>query len=177
MNQKEPDEKNQIICEFRYGIIADLTNPYLDPGEIKKLIYEKSLREYEIPFSSKTTIGSKTILNWLSNYLKCGKNGLHPKTRNDFGKSKCLTETEQSALIEYLEGHPEITATTALKVLRNKGIIRSRISESSLSRFVIANGLTREKRLEKKEAVVSLPAIQAGRIPSINAVSPKPMAW
>lgn len=151
MSPNQSEEKNQIICEFRYGIIADLTNPYLDPAQIKKLIYEKSLREYEIPFSSKTQITTKTIKNWLHNYLKCGKSGLYPKIRNDLGKSKCLSDNEQSALIEYLEGHPGVGATTALKVLHNNGSIISKMSYSSLSRFVIANGLTREKRFEQKE--------------------------
>lgn len=150
MNKNLLEEKGLIISEFRYGIIADLTNPFIDPAEVRRIIYEKSLREYNIPFSAKTTITQKTISNWLKIYLKCGKSGLFPKKRDDSGKSKALKEEEQEALIKQLEEYPELTAKTALKVLQNKGIIKSNISGSSLSRFVIANGLTREKRREAK---------------------------
>lgn len=150
MRNNMSEEKSDIICEFRYGIIADLTNPYLSQMEISRLIYEKSLRQYDIPFSSKTTLTAKTISNWLKSYLKCGKNGLVPKVRRDSGKSKALSDTEQEALTQYLESHPELTAKAGLKVLQNKGIIKFKVSQSALSRFIIANGLTRKERREQK---------------------------
>ena len=150
MNKKNLEEKHLMTCEFRYGIIADMTNPYLTPAEVKKMIFEKSLKEYDIPFSSKTTITAKTISNWLKAYREYGKNGLLPKVRIDCGRTKALTEKEQEALINSLENNPGLTAKAALKDLKAKGIIRSNLSLSSLSRFVIANGLTKEKRQMEK---------------------------
>ena len=88
MSKNKIEERGLIISEFRYGIIADLANPFLDAYATNRLIYEKSLREYDIPFSSKRTITAKTIRNWLKAYLKFGKSGLYPKIRSDYGKSK-----------------------------------------------------------------------------------------
>ena len=150
MNKDKIEERGLIISEFRYGVIADLTNPYLNVLEIKKMICEKSLREYDIPFSTKRTITTKTIRNWLNSYLKCGKSGLYPKIRSDCGKSKSLTDSEQEAFMQYLEAHPNLSAKTCLKSLQKQGIIKSKISQSSISRFVIANGVTRAKRFEDK---------------------------
>jgi transposase len=149
MNQHEQKNKDILISEFRYGIIADLTNPFLSDADRTRLIFEKSLREYEIPFSVKNRIGVKTISNWLKLYQKYGKNGLYPKVRKDFGKSRVFTEEEQSLIVTYLEEHPDVTAKAALKTLQQKGQIVSHPSGSSLSRFIVSNGLTRERRKEQ----------------------------
>lgn len=54
--------------DFRQGIVAELANPYLDHGQIKKLITEKAAMQYEMPWSSKTTISQGSIRKWLEAY-------------------------------------------------------------------------------------------------------------
>jgi transposase InsO family protein len=149
--KKETDEQKRIaIREFRCGVIAELCNPYLNRKQVRDLIKQKSALKYEIPFSSKTRISFDCIRKWLTAYRDRGIAGLEPKVRSDHGKSKSLTEEEQSVLISYLEDYPDVPATVALKVLQKKKKIISRISQSSLSRFVTASGLTRKLRLREK---------------------------
>lgn len=62
---QETQQRVQRIMDFRQGIVAELANPYLDHGQIKKLIREKTAQQYEMPWSSKTTIGQGSIQNCL----------------------------------------------------------------------------------------------------------------
>jgi len=150
MKHRKQEQKEKLICEFRYGMIAELLNPYLTKEQQRQLIREKAAREYEIPYSSKRTITEATIRLWLRRYKLYGKNGLLPRKRNDVGRAKSFTEGEQSALIAYMEKHPEVPATTAVRTLQRSGKITSYISQSALSRFVRANGLTREQLKREK---------------------------
>jgi transposase InsO family protein len=153
MRNDEQEMKERLISEFRYGVIAELLNPYLSDEQRQRLIKEKAQREYEVPYSSKHMITEATIRRWLRAYKLHGRNGLLPRRRRDCGKPKSFTEAEQSALTTYLEAHPEVPARTALRILQAAGTITSNISQSALSRFVIANGLTKEelKRVKREE--------------------------
>ena len=150
MNNEEKELKIKTIIDFRYGIIAELHNPYLNRKKRRELIKEKAKRKYDIPFSDRKTISFSTISAWLATYNKYGKDGLAPKSRSDLGKSKCLTKNEESLLLCYLEEHPEVPATTALKELRRKGQITSDISKSSLSRFIINHRMQRKNLIKEK---------------------------
>lgn len=136
--------------EFRYGIVAELANPYLGHGRLNELIRAKAKREYEIPFSSKTRITEGCIKNWLSRYRKYGKPGLAPKTREDVGRSRVLPEQEVTVLTEYLLDHPKVTATAAYKKLFREAKITTEISSSTLSRIIRAHGLCRDERMKKQ---------------------------
>lgn len=150
MKNVKKELRNKTVIDFRYGIIAELLNPYLNRAERRKLIKDKVKRKYDIPFSNRRTISFATLMAWLSVYKKYGKDGLAPKSRSDLGKCKCLNRKEESILLCYLENHPEVTATTAVKQLRREGKITSDISKSSLSRFIISHGMQRKNRLKEK---------------------------
>jgi putative transposase len=150
MTNDEKERKINLITEFRYGVIAELTNPYLHHGEIRRLIKEKAAREYDIPYSARKRISADCIRDWLYKFRKYGRSGLKPKIRNDFGTSRCLTKQEQDAFITFLESNPYLTARAVIKKLQDEGTIRSEISMSSLSRLVLASGLERTKRISKQ---------------------------
>ncbi len=144
--EQTQESKRKAVADFRYSIIAELTNPYLPHGELVRLMKEKSERNYEIPYSSKIKISQATIKKWLLSYRKYGKKGLYPKIRNDAGRSKALLENDAETLSRYLKAHPQLTATAAYSLLKKNGSITSNISSSSLSRFIQISGLSREKR-------------------------------
>ncbi len=147
MRKEKREQKLKEIQEFRYGVIAELTNPYLSRGSINQLIRDKASREYVIPYSGKNKIKPSCIKNWLKNYRKYGMEGLLPKTRSDYGTCRSMKEQDLSVFLTYLENHPKLTAASALKKLQAEGKITSRISSSSLSRLVIASGMDRENRI------------------------------
>jgi len=144
--EQSQQPKRKAVAEFRYSIIAELTNPYLPHGELVRLMTEKSKRNYDIPFSNKTQMSQATIKKWLLLYRKYGKKGLYPKIRSDAGSCKALSDTEAEGLTRYLQEHPHVTATAAFRLLKKRGTITSHIGTSTLSRFIQISGLSREKR-------------------------------
>ena len=156
MNRKQQEQRRQEIQEFRYGVIAELTNPYLVHGELKRLIREKAGREHDIPYSERKKISEACIRNWLKKYCKYGKEGLLPKKRSDWGACRSMSSAETSELVKYLEDRPQLTATVCLRELQRQGKIVSAVSSSSLSRLVRSSGLDRENRMDRASEEQSL---------------------
>jgi len=156
MNNEQQEKRRTEIGEFRYALIAELSNPYLEHGELKRLIREKAQREYDIPYSQRKHISEECIRNWLKKFRKYGKEGLLPKKRSDWRDCRSMSPQEASQLIQYLEEHPELTATRCLIELQKQGKIISSVSSSSLSRLVRALGMDRETRKQKAREEKSL---------------------
>lgn len=149
MKRTNNERKRLATQEFRYGIIADLLNPYLGKKEYRELLESKAKRKYEIPYSKKRQVTPETIRNWVKAFKEHGKPGLLPQYRSDKGQSKSIPPAEQEELITYLEAHPKVTAQTAVTELQKEGKIITDIKQSSLSRFVIDKGLTRKQRMHE----------------------------
>jgi len=149
MKQEEKEIKRNEICEFRYGVIAELANPYIGHGILRNLIRDKARREYDIPYSKKSRITKACIRKWLCLYRKYGKDGLLPKVRKDSGVSRRFSDAETSLLLDYLEEHPLVTATAAYKLLKEEGKIQTDVSSSTLSRIIVSSGCGRENRINK----------------------------
>lgn len=147
MLEEHKIDQNREIAGFRYSLIAELTNENLSEAEIRKLIREKALRTYQIPCSAKTKITAKSLQNWLKRFKNLGINGLMPKVRDDWGKSKKLTREEQDIFINFLSEHPYLTAKSAFLECQKKGHIKTDISSSALSRLVNAHGLDKKSRM------------------------------
>lgn len=147
MTMQDEEKKRHEIVEFRYGIIAELANPYLGHGELQQRIRQKAELTYDIPHSSKDRITESCIKDWLKRFRKYGKQGLMPKQRSDRGKSRVMSDEEVHVLCEYLLAHPQVTATAGYAKLLKEGKIQTLLSSSSLSRIVVSQGI-REQRSE-----------------------------
>lgn len=100
MTEQQREACELEIQQFRYSIIAELQNPFLRRGEIRKLIKEKAAREYDIPNTSRRRLSVSCIQKWLQAYKQFGMSGLLPKRRNDTGACKSLQVEEKQALSE-----------------------------------------------------------------------------
>ena len=149
ISESKREERRQAVLEFRYGVVAELANPYLDHGALKEAIREKSRRAYDIPYSRKTTITDACIRKWLSTYRKYGREGLMPKIRSDQGTSRVLSADETAAFLQALAKNPKLTAGAIYRKLLKDGTISTQISSSSLSRIVVAAGMSRNERLQE----------------------------
>jgi len=151
MTNEEKELKVKNIQAFRYGIISEITNPYLRNGERIALLKAKASRKYDIPYTKRNSVSLDSIRKWLSLYRKYGIDGLAPKIRNDFGRSRSIPQDEKDIITSELEKDPELTATAVIKRLQRQGQIKSEISKSSLSRFIISSGLRRCDRLRSRD--------------------------
>jgi putative transposase len=158
MNKEERELYCREIADFRYGVIADLANTHLERGELNRLIEQKAKLKHKVPYSQRTRITTACIRNWLFLYRKYGKDGLAPKLRKDSGVSKALPQHESSLILSTLEKKPHLTASSVVKLLQREGKIASSVSKSTLSRLVIASGLTRRERLKHRDDEQNLKA-------------------
>lgn len=139
------------VAQFRYSVIAELANAYLDRGALAELIRQKASREYEVPGIGRRRYSEGCIRKWLQNYRTHGLEGLKPKRRRDAGIVRSMNEAETAALIRYLEENPQLTAVAAARVLVDKCRIRRMPSSSALSRAVRSAGMDRERRIAQSE--------------------------
>lgn len=147
----EEQSKDSQMADFRYSVVADLANPYLDAAKRRRLIREKADRLWDIPSVGRKRLSEGCILRWLSMYRRYGKPGLEPKRRRDAGRPRALSEVEAALFLSYLETHPQLTAASALRKLQQERKIMSNPSSSSVSRLVRSAGLDRQRRLRKHE--------------------------
>lgn len=146
MTTTEKERKELEIQEFRFSVIAELGNPYLNRGELCQLIREKAKRTYQVPYSDKRQLSESCIKKWYRLFIKYGKPGLKPRRRCDAGKSRALTEEEQDLIIAALEKQPKLTAATVVKELQKAGKLEVPVAKSTLSRLVRAAGLDKKNR-------------------------------
>jgi hypothetical protein len=156
MSNEERERQAAEVADFRYAIIAELANPYLNREERRRLLFEKARVEYEVPGLGRRKLRVSCLRKWLRLYLAYGKDGLYPHSRCDAGTPRSLTKLEAALFLNYLENNPELTATVALRILQKEGKIQSYPSSSSVSRLVRAAGLERKKRLQLKQSEQNL---------------------
>src|SRR4030042_203164 len=151
MTDEERREEAEKVADFRYGLIAELVNPYVSRKERRRMIAEKARVEYEVPKRGRRRLTASCLRKWLRLYLRYGKAGLLPQIRRDAGTPRSLSGEEAALLLSYLEAHPQLCASVALRVLQKEGKLRSCPSTSSLSRLVRAAGMQRKNRLREKQ--------------------------
>jgi len=137
------------IAEFRYRLVAELSNPYLSTAERRQMIQEKASVEHEVPGEGRRRLSTSYVRKWLAVYQKRGKEGLVPRDRRDLGSSRVLSANEAALMLSVLESKPTLTASAVLRQLQEQGKISSYPSKSSLSRLVCSAGLQRAKRLRQ----------------------------
>ena len=146
MTPEQREHHDQQITEFRYQLVAELANPYRSAAERRELIRQKATVPHEVPFLGRRRYSVGCIHKWLALYRKHGRAGLAPRARRDAGRSRSLSDTEAAGLLNYLETHPELTASAALRTLQTDGRITGIPSSSALSRLVRSAGLQRSAR-------------------------------
>lgn len=142
------DSKFEKIALFRYGLIAPLVIELLPRGAMTQRAREIAAREYDIPFSERTTVSVDTLLEWAQRYRLNGFEALAPKPRSDRGLSRVITP-QMAQLIERLKReNPHRTGTTLLRELAlSSGAEAPPPSASSLYRFLKERSLTERELL------------------------------
>lgn len=155
MATQAASDRQKVVSDFRFGIIADLVYSHASGKELARIIAEKAARSYEIPFSRKTSITQSCIRKWLAAYRAMGRDALIPKIRKDKGTSRAISDGEKELILKLLEQKPQMDASSAVRTLVRDGKIFDAISKSSLSRFIRASGFEKAARLrvETKDQV------------------------
>jgi len=130
---------------FRFGVISPLIDRHLSRGERERIISGIVGGTWQIPGSSRTSIGRSTVEKWLTRYLKSGANieSLKPHERNDKGGSRSIDSEIEAALIALKQEFRDYSLHALLSIARQRGIVDERFSASkqSIYRLFARHGL------------------------------------
>lgn len=117
-------ELREQIALFRFGVISPLINRKgLGWGERERLLQQITSKEWQIPATTRTSVGRATVRRWISCYERDGIDGLKPRLRSDRGATRCVDEETELALIHLKRELPEASLPVLLKVARQRKVI------------------------------------------------------
>jgi len=150
------EQQQKKVATFRFGIICDLVNgTNLDYGEKERIIQEKCVREWDIPYSDRTSISRSTILNWEQRYKDANHqlSSLYPKIRSDKGVSRSIDSETSAIIIQTKSEKPVLTTENLIKkvVQEHPGLSEKELTPSSVYRLLQSQGMTGRKSSKPKD--------------------------
>lgn len=137
-------ETSQRIGLFRHQVISPVL---MDSGRTQMSYFKKlENRDFDVPGLGVRRFKASTMKNWLNLYRKHGFQSLTPKTREDKGRSRKLSNQErikklrdenldlpisifyEKCLEEELLGSPPLHYSTLVRFLKREGLIKKRES-------------------------------------------------
>jgi hypothetical protein len=128
------ESMREKIALFRYGLIAPLIN-----GQVDRAAYlaEVSSKKHQVPLYGEKTYAVKTVLECWLFYRREGFDGLKPGTRSDRGKSRTLSEEQQTRMRMLRNQHAEMPVTVFYETMSAQGeLMPSEVSYATLHRFL-----------------------------------------
>lgn len=145
------EEEKRQVAVFRFGVIHELVNRMdLDRGEQERLIRDKCLRKWDIPFSERSRIGRGTLLRWIKLYRKSGGRleSLYPRDRADRGESRAMDRETLLSLIRLREEFPRLKVASLIEKMFERGLVSAGIG---LSRTTVYRTLHRHGVMRVRE--------------------------
>ena len=139
------EETREKIALFRFGVIAPLVDRHLDRGERERNLEQITGSRWQIPGSSRTSVGRSTVLKWLKRYRMSGQDieALKPRRRRDKDRSRSIDPETEAALLRLKRELLEVSLPVLLKVARDRRIIGwdFAASQQSIYRLFRRHGL------------------------------------
>lgn len=139
-------EQKERVGTFRFGVICELvTSSNLNYGDQERLIQEKCARQWDIPYSSRTSISRSTILDWIKKYKESGHKleSLYPQKRSDAGKSRSIDDETTASIIQIKKEKPFITTEALINetVNKNPGLTAKDLPHSNVYRLLSSQNM------------------------------------
>ena len=158
------DEKLEVAI-FRFSVISDFVNgSQMDGKEKQRLLQEKCIRKWNIPYSTKTSISKSTIRRWIRIYKNSNRNlaSLSSGARNDRGKSRSMDEETCLALANLRCQMPRATVKHLIATMEKRRLVTpgTTLSLSCVYRFLHQQNLmnlTAQKPVDRRKFEAELP--------------------
>jgi transposase InsO family protein len=145
MIQKMKNQQLDELALFRYSLIAPLVNDTYSEAS-KEAYYRKiASKEYKLPNGKLARFSPGTIKDWFKKYSKGNYDALIPKTRSDAGNPRVLDVNTINRIHELKEQYPYITGSLIYQKLIEEGYCKTKISLSSVLRYIRDNDLKRPR--------------------------------
>jgi len=138
------EDKNKAIAVFRFGVIHEFVGgASLSSSEKVRLIREKCLRKWIIPYSDRTRISENSIYRWIRRYRASGGKieSLYPHPRNDTGKSRKLTEEAIAEMVCARKENPHGSVVRLLTDLKQGNRVPRQTGLTTIYRVLHQHGL------------------------------------
>ena len=151
VNNKTNKEEVEI-ARLRFAVIAPvIMNTYT---ELTKTAYYKKVADkpLKLPDGKEVMYKYNTFEKWEGLYKKYGLDGLLPKTRNDSGTTRVLSEKAIAEIYRLKDKFPRINSTLIYTKLVEDGVInQSEVSLCTVQRFVKKNDLKSARNINVKD--------------------------
>jgi transposase InsO family protein len=139
------DDHATEVALWRYGIIAPLLAPDLEPAQARAIRQNIIGGRHVFPGGGPTReISSRTLRRWLSNYRRGGFEGLKPGTRKDRGRPRRIEPEVLGKAVALREEVPERSARQIIDILTlDPGTEARGLKRSTLARHLSRMGKTR----------------------------------
>jgi len=137
--------KRNEIAAFRYGLIADVVNRFIEPShsEIRSHFAALSKQIVEIPYSTRKSVSIRSLERYKEIYEKKGYEGLLPKKSKTIG-SKAIPKKILELAETLRKERPERSVEQIIFILENSNAIETgTVSQSTLSRHLKSKNLSR----------------------------------
>ena len=159
------EEEKMEVAIFRFSVISDFVNgSQMDGKEKQRLLQEKCVRKWNIPYSSRTRISESTIRRWIRLYQNSNRNlkSLYPGARNDRGKSRSMDEETCLALASLRHQMPRATARHLIATMEKRRLVTpgTTLTLSSVYRFLHQQNLmnlTAQHKVDRRKFEAELP--------------------
>jgi len=147
------DELREQVALFRHGVVGELVSGTLAPGDKEKTILRLASKSYEIPGTTRTTLGRSTIRDWVALYEAMGFEGLKPVPRSDVGTCRTIPEPVQDLLLALAKEKPKVGVPSLIRTARLSGKVPAdvRLPESTIYRLLEAHGVPRRHSTSTSE--------------------------
>lgn len=138
------DKLREEIALFRYGVIGELANRPLAPGEKEHALTRLCEQSWAIPGSRRTRLARTTLREWLALYQALGFDGLKPVLRADAGASRAIPEPVQDLLLTLRKERPRASVDSLIRAVQLSGRLPAglRLVRSTVYRLLTAHGAT-----------------------------------
>ena len=110
---------------FKFSLIAPVVNGTFNASSKMEYFRDVAKLTHKLPDGKEVKYSSMTIKKWYLNYTKGGLERLEPKTRNDAGVPRILTEEIIEKIHEIKNTYPHITGKLVYLKLVEEGNIKS----------------------------------------------------
>jgi putative transposase len=123
-SERDPQDLNDQIALFRYGLIAQLVHAPPESGQQERLLREIASKTYQIPGSTRTRVSVTTLRRYLKRYQEKGFDALRPSSREDSGQPRAFPLEVLDKAIALREEQPARTTQTIVDILQRDGSVQ-----------------------------------------------------
>ena len=134
------DETRKAIALFRLCVLGPLISARLEHGDCQAYYEEAAARTHLHPDGKMVMLSPRTIEDWHRQFRSGGFEALHPKTRDDEGKSRSIRPEVGELILLAKREKPRRSIRRIIRMLERAHVVRiDELTKSSVHRFLFAH--------------------------------------